>query len=338
MNRRIIQIVRRFGPVGGMEEYAWQLTCALAKTGHPVEVLCEVDDSNGDLDVPVTALGASPRRHRWRKHLHFSSKVEQWMARQRANSCFLHSHEMVTRTDLCTFHSTPHGIGEESAWWKRFDPTWHANQWLEHRVLHTARRVVPVSAMLHQQLSDRHPCLIDTLTTPIPPGIEPTTPVQRTAEPVIGFMGWEWERKGLPLVLEIHRSLPQTKLLIAGPSIEHLNGLLRETDRVEVLGRVDRDAFFSRIRLLIHPARLEAYGMVIPEALARGIPVLTSSTTGAASEIPRDHGRALPKDAPLEEWKTATERLLKNDLAPPLFHRGWDEVADDTVAIYQSIS
>ena len=56
MNRRIIQIVRRFGPVGGMEEYAWQLTCALAKTGHPVEVLCEVDDSNGDLDVPVTFL------------------------------------------------------------------------------------------------------------------------------------------------------------------------------------------------------------------------------------------------------------------------------------------
>ncbi|MBO11692.1 MAG: hypothetical protein CMJ68_13140 [Planctomycetaceae bacterium] len=337
MNRRIIQIVRRFGPVGGMEEYAWQLTCALAKTGHPVEVLCEVDDSNGDLDVPVTALGTSPRRHRWRKHLHFSSKVEKWVARQRANSCFLHSHEMVTHADLCTFHSTPHGMGENSAWWKRLDPTWHANQWLERRVLSTARCVIPVSQLLHQQLTDRHPFLKGTLASPVPPGIESAPPVDRTLEPVLGFMGWEWERKGLPLALKIHRNLPHTQLLIAGPSQKHLNGLLHETDRVEVMGRVDRDTFFSRIRLLIHPARLEAYGMVIPEALTRGLPVLTSTATGAAEAIPRDHGQALPLDASLATWITAAEQLLNVEPSQPLFHRNWDEVARETVAIYQSM-
>jgi len=333
MNQRIIQIVRRFGPVGGMEEYAWQLTRALAKASHPVEALCEVDASNGDPDIPVTVLGASTRRHRWRKHMHFSSKINQWVARQRANSYFLHSHEMVTQTDLCTFHSTPHGIGEKSAWWKRLDPTWHANQSLEHRVLHTARRVAPVSALLHQQLSDRHPCLKDVLSTPIPPGIEPTLPVQRTSEPVIGFMGWEWERKGLPLVLEIHRSLPQTKLLIAGPSFEHLNGLLRGTDRVEVLGMVDRDAFFSRIRLLIHPARLEAYGMVIPEALARGIPVLTSTTTGAAAEVSSERGQILSLDSSFSNWSRAAEQLLKTKSTVPLFERSWSQVAEETVAV-----
>ena len=75
MNRRIIQIVRRCGPAGGMEEYAWQLTRSLAKADHPVEALCEVDVSNGDPEIPITALGTSLRRCRWRKHMHFSSKV-----------------------------------------------------------------------------------------------------------------------------------------------------------------------------------------------------------------------------------------------------------------------
>tara|TARA_Y100000588_G_scaffold26722_1_gene26279 strand:+ start:16908 stop:17948 length:1041 start_codon:yes stop_codon:yes gene_type:complete len=334
MNRRIIQTVRRFGPAGGMEEYAWQLTRALAKASQPVEVLCEIDDSNGDPDIPVTTLGPSPRRQRWRKHRHFSSKVAQWVAAQPLSSYCLHSHEMVDHADLCTFHSTPHGMGEKSAWWKRLDPTWHANQWLERRVLNTARCVIPVSQLLHQELADRHPFLKATLAPPIPPGIEPALPVDRTSEPVLGFMGWEWERKGLPLVLEIHRNLPHTQLLIAGPSREHLKGQLRETDRVEVMGRVDRDTFFRRIRLLIHPARLEAYGMVIPESLARGIPVLTSTTTGAAAEVSPANGQVLPLDAPNADWAAAAERLLKTETAGPLFKREWSQVARECLAVY----
>ena len=38
---QIIHIVRRYGPVGGMERYVWETTRELTKLGHQVQVLCE---------------------------------------------------------------------------------------------------------------------------------------------------------------------------------------------------------------------------------------------------------------------------------------------------------
>lgn len=39
---QLIHIVRRYGPVGGMERYVWELTLNLRALGHEVLVLCEV--------------------------------------------------------------------------------------------------------------------------------------------------------------------------------------------------------------------------------------------------------------------------------------------------------
>ena len=38
---RLIHVVRRYGPVGGMERYVWEVTLQLRDLGHEVLVLCE---------------------------------------------------------------------------------------------------------------------------------------------------------------------------------------------------------------------------------------------------------------------------------------------------------
>ena len=37
----VAHVVRRYGPVGGMERYVWELTHALSKLGVNVTVVCE---------------------------------------------------------------------------------------------------------------------------------------------------------------------------------------------------------------------------------------------------------------------------------------------------------
>jgi glycosyltransferase involved in cell wall biosynthesis len=47
-------------------------------------------------------------------------------------------------------------------------------------------------------------------------------------------------------------------------------------DRIDLPGTLSRDQAFAGANLLLLPSRMEAYGMVITEALARGIPAIVS--------------------------------------------------------------
>lgn len=60
------------------------------------------------------------------------------------------------------------------------------------------------------------------------------------------------------------------------------------TARATLTGPLDRagvDACLARADLLVHPSREEAYGMVITEALARGVPVLATTAGGLPAAL-----------------------------------------------------
>ena len=338
---RIVQIVRRFGPVGGMETYAWQLTRALATNGQSVQVVCETEESEVMSGVTVEALGATDPFPRWRHHLRFSQRVAKYWQQHFLPGDIWHSHEFVTCAEVGTFHSTVHGAGESRAWHKRLDPTWHLNRWLEKRVLASPhlKHMVAVSNFVREQLLRAHPRQTHKLTPHISPGVEPITKTTSIpTEPILGFIGREWERKGLRRVLVILRAIPEARLVIAGVPHDEISGLLGGIqDRVELLGWIDDPSdFYRRIRLLIHPAKLEAYGMVVPEAMARGIGVLASEATGAAAEVGAA-GCVLPHTAPPSQWIQAARTLLASPPGefPPA--RTWPEVAADYETLYASI-
>ena len=338
---RIIQIVRRFGSVGGLEGYAWQLTRALAARGLAVAVVCETDESEPIDGVPVTVLGRMRPKPRWLHYLRFARRVAAQRKIQSRKNEIWHSHEMVTCAEVGTFHSTAHGAGER-ALHKRLDPTWHINRWLERRTMAGAalRAMVPVSAPARQQLAAAHPRWASRLANPIRPGVDLPEPfVAREVGPVMGFIGREWKRKGLPRVLEMLRAMPAARLVIAGVPRKEIARLLEGLeDRVELLGWIDDPAdFYKRIRLLVHPAKLEAYGMVVAEALARRIPVLVSEATGASADM-GTAGRALPHTAPVQPWAAAAREMLAQspEKFPPI--RSWAEVAEEHHLLYQRLT
>ena len=68
-------------------------------------------------------------------------------------------------------------------------------------------------------------------------------------------------------------------------------------DRVRLTGPLTGaalDAAYAAADLLVVPSRAETYGMVVTEALARGIPVLASDAGGLPETLGRDPGGRVP--------------------------------------------
>jgi glycosyltransferase involved in cell wall biosynthesis len=82
---------------------------------------------------------------------------------------------------------------------------------------------------------------------------------------------------------------------------------------------------FAACDLLIHPARYEAYGLAVHEALCRGLPALVTAAAGVAERYPADLSQLL-----LQDPRSATELTARLS--------GWREDAGiaDRVAAFAS--
>jgi UDP-glucose:(heptosyl)LPS alpha-1,3-glucosyltransferase len=111
--------------------------------------------------------------------------------------------------------------------------------------------------------------------------------------PVIAFAGNGFARKGLELLLRAWPRLEgQPWLAIAGAdrdlrAFKRLADRLGLTSRVAFLGAVrDIAQLYQAVDALALPTLFEAFGNVVLEAMASGIPVLTSAWAGVAELIP----------------------------------------------------
>ena len=346
---RIVQVVRNFSTKGGMEEYVWRLVNSLVGQGTEVKVVCERCETEVPDGVSVDFVPRSLRGPRWFRSHGFSNQLKKWRDRYLRSNDIIHSHEFIDQADLLTFHTTIHGYGERS-WLKRMDPSWHLNQWLEKKTVYSPRLkfLIPVSDMLRNQLDDNYRGIKSVLSSAIPPGvIRPkcqARSVNNSRPPVLGFMGREWERKGLKLVIEIFRHLakknPHVKLVIGGVDFEELKPFVTGLEsQIDVMGWVqDKGSFYEKIDILLHPARLEAFGMVVTESLACGIPVLVSDQVGAASEVKEGQGLVLPLESSISEWGNAANTLLKQDSkTSSIYDRSWNQVALEYQETYTSV-
>lgn len=72
---RLLHVVRRYGPVGGMERYVWELTLQLQRLGYHVTVICERCHAEKPPSIEVHELGEVMPRPRWLSALRFSGRV-----------------------------------------------------------------------------------------------------------------------------------------------------------------------------------------------------------------------------------------------------------------------
>jgi UDP-glucose:(heptosyl)LPS alpha-1,3-glucosyltransferase len=159
---------------------------------------------------------------------------------------------------------------------------------------------------------------------------------------VLGFMGRDWKRKGLPKALEIFRFLrqqdPTWTMLIAGCPAESLHSRVARAlpEGAQLIGRTDPQDFFGHIAVLVHPATDEPFGMVMSEALTCGVPVVFSDQCGAVDHLQSEGLRVLASSAPTGDWARACRELAGRPFAK-LPARTWSDVATEYERIYREI-
>ena len=344
---KIIHIVRHYGPVGGMERYVWETTRELARLGHQVQVLCEQSMTENPPNIAVHELGRMAPRPRWLGYWRFSRRVQTWLNAHAQPGWLVHSHERTGVHDITTFHGPPFAAVRDLPWWKRISIRVVAQLWLERRELRVAKKIVPNSAIIAKQLAHYYPEYAHKLTAPIVPGVLPGVVRVPRAVPadggIVGFVGREWQRKGLPLavkiVAELRKTRPQLELWVVGPNEKEVVHLFKGWQGgYRLLGWRTDNTHFENIDVPLHPAKAEPYGMVISEAMAARVPVAVSDACGAAAQVSAGAGAVVQLDAPIEQWKRAVAAQLDRTDAIPAFVRGWDAVAREYENIYAHLA
>jgi glycosyltransferase involved in cell wall biosynthesis len=107
-------------------------------------------------------------------------------------------------------------------------------------------------------------------------------------------------RKNLDTVLRALAQVPELHLVIAGTTTgttyPQLVASLDLSKRVHFLEhRTDVPTLMKAVDFLVFPSRYEPFGLVVIEAMASGLPVVTAATTGAAEIITPECGIVLPE-------------------------------------------
>jgi len=343
----LVQIVRRYGAVGGMERYVWEMSREMAALGHHVTILCEqVMTESIPAGVHIVELGSIAPKPRWLAHLRFSAKVSAWAAAHQSEALIIHSHERTGIHQFTTFHGPPFATVKRKPWWQRISPRIYANLWLEQREVcgPQVKAIIPNSALIANALRQYYPSIDTRLVAPIAPGVSeiPVRP-DRPVPPhggVIGFVGKEWKRKGLDIavkiVAEVRKQRPDLEFIVAGPAPDDIRHLFQDWHSgFTLLGETDSTPLYQQFDLLLHPARQEPYGMVIAEARTAGVPVLVSDACGIASEL-NEH-IVLNINADIHVWANALEHQIKhqNGRRTDLIRRGWKNVAEEQIDCYR---
>jgi len=139
---------------------------------------------------------------------------------------------------------------------------------------------------------------------PLGADLDEFTTVARSPEgPMrILFVGGVGQRKGIKYLLEAYCKMRTsgTELALVGPLMGSGKALRRYEGRYTYLGRLDSHEVvreMHRSHVLVLPSVFEGFAMVIPEAMATGMPVI-ASTHSIAPEVIRDgeHGFVLEPD------------------------------------------
>jgi len=155
---------------------------------------------------------------------------------------------------------------------------------------------------------------------------------------VLLFVANEYHRKGLKVLLHAMAALGNDNirlLLVGRMPLDSWTGLIDELglhERVQYCGPTDDVAqYHAASDLFVLPTQYEAFGSVIVEALASGLPVITTALAGAAQAVTPDVNGMLQHDPDDERELLA---LLRTAVAPGTAQR-WSDGAAGSVDGYE---
>jgi UDP-glucose:(heptosyl)LPS alpha-1,3-glucosyltransferase len=335
---RIVQIVKRFGPVGGMESYVWRLTHGLCERGLSVSVVCEQVIGEVSADIDVIQVEKTQEKPRWKSMLLFRARVDSLLKdRFQGQKIIVHSHERSLSHHVTTFHGPPINANGNLNWIQKLSP--RIRGWMQmecHELLSpSVQCVVPVSSKVQDALTDEYPDLKSKQLRLGWPGVEPVSDFK--AQDVSGqkslrfvFVGKEWKRKGLCRAIDIVEAFrvsnPNVSLDVFGVDPSDVPKKLPKKTGVRFKGW-SSEISWANYDVLIHPAENEPFGMVVAEARAHGVAVLMSDRVGAA-DLAFNWVRIVPFDAQLSEWGSALQELVASPDRSSEVKWAWNDLVD----------
>jgi glycosyltransferase involved in cell wall biosynthesis len=176
----------------------------------------------------------------------------------------------------------------------------------------------------------------------------------RNGRRVAAFIGALGDRrKGFDVLFDAWRSLSADRswdvdLLVAGEGAEADAWRARAAQagidgRLRFLGfRRDVPTVLAAADVVVHPARYEAYGLGVHEAVCRGVPAIVTQIAGVTERFPPSLGSLVVSSPPraealatsLRAWRAAAD-AWRGRVAPvgaALRRRTWDDMSAEIVA------
>ncbi|MBD2138031.1 glycosyltransferase family 4 protein [Anabaena sp. FACHB-1237] len=159
-------------------------------------------------------------------------------------------------------------------------------------------------------------------------------------------------RKNLDSVLQALKKVPNLHLAVVGdtkgsPFLELANNL-GISERVHFLGyRRDMAKIMQAADLFVFPSRYEACTLVLLEALASGLPVITATATGGAELIKVESGIVLPETDNIDSLATslsvlACDRSLRQQMGKAARilaeNHSWTNMAQKYIHIFTELT
>ena len=321
---------------GGAERYAYDLSMMLSKKKHDVFMFCV--DGVEVSGVNLVRLD-TVRLPRWLRSLSFALNHKK-QARRFGLDIVL---GFGNTLDLDVFQS--HG-GIQRVWMEREIASYdnprerrlkafllksslnqRAQQWIaEYPVKkHRYRRIVAISEMIKRQMVDYYNISennVDVVYNGVdihrfsPSRIEPGGPLK------ILFSAGNFRLKGLsPLLSALGELVKETKsfqLLVMGRGRQERYKALIEKlniqDHVTFLGeRANPETVYQEAHILAHPTFYDACSLTTMEAMASGLPTITTKWNGASALISSDEGYVIDEPRNITALCDAIRNLFDKD-------------------------
>lgn len=309
---KIALIRQRYTPFGGAERFVSRAIQALREQGAEITLITRRWESDGNM----TALTCDPLYlgSLWRDWS-FSRCVQRTLADRDFD--LVQSHERIPG---CNVYRAGDGVHREWLVQRRrvlgafgrlsllLNPYHHYTLAAERRLFSSPllQAVICNSRMVQDELCryfglprEKLPIIYSGVDTgEYHPGLRTLhRQATRTAHqipadaPLFLFVGSGFERKGVPVLLHALAQVPTAYLMVVGKDkqqakIERLSTKLGLSSRVRFLGgQQDVRPFYGAADAFVLPTLYDPFPNVALEAMACGLPVITSSKSGAAELI-----------------------------------------------------
>jgi UDP-glucose:(heptosyl)LPS alpha-1,3-glucosyltransferase len=308
---------------GGAERYTVDLAAALARRGHDVRVLASTFAEEVPAAVRVALDASAPTRvGRYKRFIH---RVQEQLAVDEydiATDEYDIVHAMLPVWWCDVYH--PHAgmaVAAARKWNSLFNPRRLAMAKVERKLITDGKPpvVIALSEYVKKSIRANYPALAEDRLATLFNAVdlarfEPADDRLRRDYVNALFIGQDFERKGLPAALEAVSMLKddRLKLTVVGKNDGKLKPPADAAARVSFAGEVaDPRPFYRDADFFVLPTRHDPCSLVVLEALAMGLPVISTKFNGAC-EIMTDgvHGYVLDDPNDVDALANAMRKML----------------------------